>query len=145
MWWFDVDFAIFWALVIALLNYIPYVGSFLGMVLPVVLSLAKFYSAQTTIWLSAVQFYVGNTLESKLIGKGVNLSLFVVMVALSLWSAMWGMVGGGACHSTDVHDCHYLCDFAFHTPDCGAAGRQRGRIRSARDERRDLKKMAVCA
>lgn len=81
MWWFGVDFAVFWALLIALLNYIPYVGSFLGVVFPVLLSLAQFGALQTTIWLTlwltTVQFYVGNILEPKLIGKQVNLSPFV--------------------------------------------------------------------
>ena len=97
MWWFGVDFAVFWALLIALLNYIPYVGSFLGVVFPVVLSLAQFGSPQTTLWitilLSAVQFFVGNVLEPKVIGRRVNLSPFAVMVALSLWSALWGIPG----------------------------------------------------
>lgn len=77
LWWFDVDFAVFWALVIALLNYIHYVGSFLCVVFPVVLSLAQF----------------GNIIEPRMIGKQVNLSPFVVMVALSLWSALWGIPG----------------------------------------------------
>ena len=30
LWLLDVDFALFWAITIALLNYIPYVGSYLG-------------------------------------------------------------------------------------------------------------------
>lgn len=97
LWWFGVDFAVFWALVIALLNYIPYVGSFLGVVFPVVLSLAQFGNLATTvwltIWLSAAQFVVGNIIEPRMIGKQVNLSPFVVMVALSLWSALWGVTG----------------------------------------------------
>lgn len=46
-----------------------------------------------TLALSAVQFYVGNILEPKLIGKQVNLSPTVVLMALSLWSAMWGIPG----------------------------------------------------
>lgn len=49
MWLFGVDFAVFWALLIALLNYIPYVGSFLGVVFPAVLSLAQFGSLSTTL------------------------------------------------------------------------------------------------
>lgn len=97
MWWFDVDFAVFWALIIALLNYIPYVGSFLGVIFPVLLTLAQFGSLQTTLlvaaFLTAAQFYVGNILEPKMIGKQVNLSPFVVLVALSLWGSLWGITG----------------------------------------------------
>lgn len=97
MWWFEVDFALFWALVIALLNYIPYVGSFLGVMFPVLLTLAQFGSLQTTLavaaFLTGAQFYIGNVLEPKMIGKQVNLSPFVVLVALSLWGSLWGIVG----------------------------------------------------
>ncbi|MCP2041527.1 putative PurR-regulated permease PerM [Neisseria sp. HSC-16F19] len=97
LWFFGVDFAVFWALLIALLNYIPYVGSILGVVFPVVLSLAQFGSLATTLWLTAwltaAQFSVGNILEPKMIGKQVNLSPFVVLVALSVWSSLWGIAG----------------------------------------------------
>lgn len=97
MWLCDVDYALFWALVIGSLNYIPYLGSFLGVVFPVLLTLAQFGSIQTTLLvaglLTAAQMYVGNVLEPKMIGKQVNLSPFVVMVALSLWSALWGVAG----------------------------------------------------
>lgn len=97
MWSFGVDFAVFWALIIALLNYIPYIGSFLGVIFPVLLTLAQFGSVQTTLlvaaMLTAAQFYVGNVLEPKMIGKQVNLSPFVVLVALSLWGSLWGIAG----------------------------------------------------
>lgn len=97
MWLCNVDYALFWALVIGLLNYIPYVGSFMGVVFPVLLTLAQFGSLQITLLvaglLTAAQMYVGNVLEPKMIGKQVNLSPFVVMVALSLWTALWGVAG----------------------------------------------------
>lgn len=94
---FGVDFALFWALIIALLNYIPYVGSFLGVIFPVLLTLAQFGSWQTTLivgtLLIAAQFFVGNILEPKMIGRQVNLSPFVVLVALSFWAGLWGIPG----------------------------------------------------
>lgn len=97
MWLLDVDYALFWAVIIGLLNYIPYVGSFLGVLFPVTLTLAQFGSVETTLLtlglLTGVQMYVGNVLEPKMIGKEVNLSPFVVMVALSLWSTLWGIPG----------------------------------------------------
>ena len=97
LWWFDVDFALFWALIIALLNYIPYVGSFLGVIFPVLLTLAQFGAWQTTLLVGSLlisaQFFVGNILEPKMIGRQVNLSPFVVLVALSLWGGLWGIPG----------------------------------------------------
>jgi predicted PurR-regulated permease PerM len=94
---FGVDFALFWALLIALLNYIPYLGSYIGVAFPVVLSLAQFGQIGTTLLLTgcltAAQLFVGNWLEPKLIGRSANLSPFVVLAALAAWSALWGIPG----------------------------------------------------
>ncbi len=94
---FGVDFAIFWAVLIALLNYIPYVGSYLGVFFPVVLSLLQFGSFPLTLALAgllvAAQIWVGNVLEPRMIGRKVNMSPFVVLVAVSIWSALWGVPG----------------------------------------------------
>lgn len=97
LWGMGVDFALFWAVVIALFNYIPYVGSIVGVTLPVILSLAQFGSLGTTAVLGtlliAAQTYVGNVLEPRVIGRQLNISPFVVLVALSVWTALWGLPG----------------------------------------------------
>lgn len=97
MWLFGVDFALFWAILIGLLNYIPYVGSLIGVVFPVALTMAQFGTLQTTgfvlFLLTAAQMWVGNYLEPRMIGKKVNLSPFVVLVSLSLWTSLWGIAG----------------------------------------------------
>lgn len=97
LWFMDVDFALFWAVVIGLFNYIPYVGSIVGVALPVILSLAQFGSVGTTAalggMLAAAQAYVGNILEPRMVGRQLNLSPFVVLVALSVWSSIWGLPG----------------------------------------------------
>ncbi|MEM8729662.1 MAG: AI-2E family transporter [Pseudomonadota bacterium] len=94
---FGADFAFFWAIVIALLNYIPYVGSLLAVIFPVALSLAQTGSLIHTLALGAclitAQVLVGNWLEPRMIGRQLNLSPFVVLVALSIWSALWGVPG----------------------------------------------------
>ena len=92
-----VDFALFWAIVIGLLNYIPYIGSYLGVAFPAVLSLGQFgdlpYSILILASLTAAQVFVGNILEPKLIGRQMNLSPFVVLVALAVWGSLWGVPG----------------------------------------------------
>lgn len=97
LWLMGVDFALFWAVFIALFNYIPYVGSLIGVMFPVVLSLAQVGSPVFTLVLAALltgaQTYVGNILEPRMIGRQLNLSPFVVLVALSLWSTLWGLPG----------------------------------------------------
>lgn len=97
LWAFGVDFALFWAILIALLNYIPYVGSILGVMFPVVLSMAQFGSVERTLALAGLlaltQIWVGNALEPRMVGRKVNMSPFVVLVALALWSSIWKVSG----------------------------------------------------
>lgn len=97
LWAMGVDFALFWAITIGLLNYIPYVGSYIAVAMPVLLSLAQFASISTTLVLTvllvAVQMFVGNYLEPRIIGQQLNLSPFVVIVSLIFWASLWGVPG----------------------------------------------------
>jgi predicted PurR-regulated permease PerM len=94
---FGVDFALLWALLIGLLNYIPYIGSYLGVAFPVILAIAQFGNLVTAIVLaivlSLVQMLMGNFVEPKLMGRSLNLSPFVIVLALAVWSALWGIPG----------------------------------------------------
>ena len=64
---------------------------------PVALSLAQFgnitLSIALAVLLTSAQMFVGNVLEPKMVGKSVNLSGFVVLIALVVWSALWGING----------------------------------------------------
>ena len=97
LWAFGVDFALFWAVVIGVMNYIPYVGSIIGVIFPVVLSLAQFGSLGVTLSLAVLltiaQMVMGNIVEPRVIGRQVNLSPLVVLIALSVWTALWGIPG----------------------------------------------------
>ena len=92
-----IEFALFWAVLIAFLNYIPYIGSMLGVVFPVLLSLAQFGTLWMTgvvlVSLTAAQVFVGAILEPRMMGRAFNLSPFVVLLALAVWSALWGLPG----------------------------------------------------
>jgi predicted PurR-regulated permease PerM len=97
MLFLGIEFALFWAVLIAFLNYIPYIGSIVGVIFPVMLSLAQF----GTLWmagvvllsLTAAQIFVGAFLEPRMMARAFNLSPFVVLLALAFWSALWGLPG----------------------------------------------------
>lgn len=97
MLFLGIEFALFWAALIAFLNYIPYIGSLLGVIFPVILSLAQFGSLTMAglvlVTLTAAQVYVGGFLEPRMMGRAFNLSPFVVLLALAFWSALWGLPG----------------------------------------------------
>ncbi len=97
MWILGIEFAVFWAVLIGFLNYIPYIGSLLGVIFPVLLSLAQFGSftmaAISMATLTIVQIFVGNVLEPRMMSRAFNLSPLVVLVSLAVWSALWGLPG----------------------------------------------------
>jgi AI-2 transport protein TqsA len=94
---FGVDFAGFWALLVFVLNFIPYIGSPLAMIFPTVLALLQFGSLVTAALvlgsLVAVQAFVENVIEPQITGKSLNLSPVVMILSLSVWGAMWGITG----------------------------------------------------
>jgi AI-2 transport protein TqsA len=96
-----VDFAVFWALIIFLLNYIPTVGSIVAIFFPIVLSLIQFNSLIpffiVTTLLIAIQAIIGNVLEPKFMGKSLNLSPLVIIISLTIWGSIWGIVGMFLC------------------------------------------------
>lgn len=92
-----IEFAGFWALLIGLFNYIPYVGSFIGVAFPVVVALMQYSDlwqvAALTLALTAAQVLMGNFVEPWLMGNSLNLSPFVILVSLVVWSSIWGLAG----------------------------------------------------
>ncbi|WP_017931214.1 AI-2E family transporter [Robiginitomaculum antarcticum] len=89
--------ALFWALVIFILNYIPIVGGFAAVLLPVVFGLVQFETLTPIIIMASgllgAQFVIGNTIQPKMMGDSMNLSALVVVLSLTLWGALWGGVG----------------------------------------------------
>ncbi|MEQ3624996.1 MAG: AI-2E family transporter [Celeribacter sp.] len=92
-----IELAGFWAIVIGVLNYIPYLGSFAAVSFPVVMALAQSGSirvaATTLVVLTILQVIVGSFVEPRMIGQRVNLSPLVVLISLAGWYALWGFSG----------------------------------------------------
>lgn len=92
-----LDNALFWALVIFVLNYIPIVGGLAAVALPCLFAIVQFDSPARIAALAGIlfgaQFVIGNTIQPKMMGDSMNLSALVVILALSVWGALWGGVG----------------------------------------------------
>jgi AI-2 transport protein TqsA len=95
------DNASFWALIIFMLNYIPFIGSLLGVLFPALLTLVQFGSfgpfLTVLIGLALVQFSLGNVVEPRLMGSSLNLSPIVIVVSLAVWGSLWGVAGMFLC------------------------------------------------
>jgi len=77
--------------------HIPIVGGLAAVALPVLFAIVQFDSPGRIALLAGIlfgaQFVIGNTIQPKMMGDSMNLSALVVILALSVWSALWGGVG----------------------------------------------------
>lgn len=86
-----------------LLNFIPSIGSIFSTMLPIPVAVAQFQGPEGEIvWPlvlvavalpGAVQITMGNVIEPKLMGGGLNLHPVTVLLALSFWGLLWGIPG----------------------------------------------------
>ena len=92
-----IDSPFFWAFLIFLLNYIPTVGSLFATIFPALYSLIQFGEFSpfiiTLLSVGAVQLIVGNIIEPKVMGKSLNISPLVTILALAVWGKIWGITG----------------------------------------------------
>lgn len=97
MTWVGLDFAAFWALLIFFLNYIPNIGAIIATVFPALLALLQFdnviWFVMMTSGLVLVQFIMGNIVEPRYMSRSLNLSPLVILFALGVWGAIWGVLG----------------------------------------------------
>lgn len=92
-----VDFAMFWAFLIFILNFIPNIGSIIATAFPALLCLIQFDTITPALVvffvLGFIQFTIGNFLEPKIFGKSMNISALVVILSLTFWGTIWGIIG----------------------------------------------------
>lgn len=80
-----------------LLNFIPFIGSLIAIVLPVIFSIVQSLdfsiSVLTIVSLIFVQLLIGNFIEPKLMGKSLNLSPIIMIISLGIFGKIWGIAG----------------------------------------------------
>ncbi len=97
LWFFGVDFALLWGTLVFIMNFVPTIGSIVATIPPIAITLFQFGSISKTILVAvlliAIQLVVGNIIEPKVMGKGLNLSPLVVLLSLIFWGWIWGIPG----------------------------------------------------
>lgn len=93
---FGIDLWFTWALLTFLLNYVPYIGSLLATIPPLILGfvlLNPFSLTMLTVLLLTNQQLWGNVIETKWAGRALDISpvLLLVVTAFSFW--VWGIIG----------------------------------------------------
>ncbi|MEZ4713812.1 MAG: AI-2E family transporter [Caldilineaceae bacterium] len=97
MFLFGLDYAMVWALLIFILNFIPNIGSVVAVMFPVLMALLQFGDWATVgalaLALIIIQMINGYFIEPRMMGNQLNLSPFVVLVSLGVFGAIWGVTG----------------------------------------------------
>src|SRR5262249_47362559 len=92
-----LDNALFWAFLIFFLNFIPTIGSIVAVALPTAFAVVQFPSfipvIEVALGVGVWQFVIGNFVQPRLTGQSLNLSTVIVLLALTIWGAMWGIAG----------------------------------------------------
>ena len=94
---FGLDFAIVWAILIFLLNFIPYIGSIIAVTFPIVTAILQFGEIPPVlgllISLAVIQMVVSYLIEPWLMGNSLDISPFVVLISLAVFGTIWGVTG----------------------------------------------------
>lgn len=93
--YFNLQYALFFAVLAFLLNYIPSIGSFIA-AFPVhviaILQLNAIDVAMITFGYLLINILVGTFLEPKVMGKDLGLSTFVVFISMIIWGLIFGPI-----------------------------------------------------
>lgn len=96
LWVIGVDFALLWAILFFVLNYIPNVGPVLGGIPPVVMALVQFnlgWALLATAGLLFIQQAMGNFIEPRMLGRALQLSPTFLVISIFVWGWIWGAAG----------------------------------------------------
>jgi predicted PurR-regulated permease PerM len=92
-----VNYAYIWGPLAGILNLIPYVGSIIGAIPPLIVAGVQFQAIMPMIWVLLLfvifQNLEGNVISPKLIGDKLNLSPLAVLVSVMFWTWLWGAIG----------------------------------------------------
>lgn len=79
------------------LNFIPNIGPFISTAMPIPVLFLQYgfdwHILLALVLLTAIHFVIGNILETKWLGKGMDLDPLVVIASLIFWALVWGVMG----------------------------------------------------
>ena len=92
-----IKYAWFWGLLAAFLAIIPYVGTFIGGLLPFVYAIAStgtwWQPAAVAALFLVIQFIEGNFITPKVVGESVKINPFFAIISLIVGGMLWGIAG----------------------------------------------------
>ena len=91
------ELALMFAIITFMLNFIPNIGPVIATLLPAPVLFLQYGSAWqfwfALLTVSIIHFIIGNVLETRWLGKGMDLNPVVVLACLIFWALVWGPMG----------------------------------------------------
>jgi predicted PurR-regulated permease PerM len=97
LWWLGMDSPLMWGGIVAVLNYIPYLGPIAAALLLGIGGLMTFSDPWTALLPPAI--FVGlhmveaNAITPLIVGKRVKINPLLILISLSFWAWVWGTTG----------------------------------------------------
>ncbi len=92
-----IPYAFLWGLLVAVMRFIPYVGIWVALAIPALLSLAIsaewLQPIEVLVLFAAVELLTANVLEPLLFGMSAGVSPVALLIAAIFWTWLWGPIG----------------------------------------------------
>jgi predicted PurR-regulated permease PerM len=92
-----VRYALLWGFVATVMRYVPYIGTWIGLIPPVLFSFAMSEGlgqpVAVLVLFVALELLCNNVFEPWLYGRSMGLSEVAQLVAAGIWTFLWGPVG----------------------------------------------------
>ena len=86
-----------WGVIAAVANFIPYIGSLIGMIMSGLVALVTFDTVGAALlvpaWYFFCTFLEGQFLTPLIVGRRLQINAVVIFVSVAFWAWLWGLVG----------------------------------------------------
>jgi len=97
LWWVDMPSPVMWGGLVAILNYIPYLGPLVAVVFLALGGLMTFadpwYAMVPALIFIAIHLIEANAFTPLMVGRRLTINPLLILVSLSYWGWVWGTTG----------------------------------------------------
>ena len=97
LWLLGMPNPVLWGLMVAGLNFVPYLGPVVGVIVVALAALTTFESTAYAMLPPAVYFVInaieGNLVTPAIMGRRLRMNPVAIFISLSLWGWIWGIPG----------------------------------------------------
>ena len=96
-WFLGIELAFIFGSLTFILNFIPYFGSLIAVLMPLPIAILQFSDPTNVILIIVlpliVHLIIGNIIEPKIFGETLGLHPVTIILSLIFWGMIWGIIG----------------------------------------------------